>query len=394
MINKIKISNFRSIENAEVEIVPLTILYGPTASGKSSLLYALIVLKNFITNPNQQSDGFFNLGFMNLGGFDNCVFNQKKEKSIDIHISFDDGEYGISLEKSSGDIFLNSEIIRMNAKVSIPYALNQSFAFMIRTNKDKIEKYNVNWNGILSSVSPEQPTAETQQNAAEISQQLNQIPEYLKKIDIAPHKRGFFKPNYSPTQISPDPTSEDEVATIIINDPNLAPKISVDLEKILNRDFRTYTAPGTATVFFQSTDKSSRTPAYLVNEGFGVNQIVYILAKIHRPEIKTILIEEPEVHLHPSLIRTLVKTLCSIIKEENKQIVLTTHSEVFVSSLLASIRKKDISPQEVKCYLVKKEGKSTKFEEQKIGENGQIAGGLSSFMEGELEDLKVFLEKR
>lgn len=284
MINKIKISNFRSIKSAEVEIAPLTVLYGPTASGKSSLLYALIVFKNFIINPNQQSDGFFNLGFLNLGGFDNCVFNQEKEKSIDIHFSLDDGEYGISLMKNSADLFLNSKIIKMNAKVSIPYALNQNFAFIIKEQEH--EKYDVNWNGILSRVSPKQPIAETQQKAVEMTQKLNQIPEYLQKIDIAPHKRGFFKHYYSPSPVSPNPTSEDEVATIIINDPNLAPKISVDLERVLNRDFRLYTQPGTATTYFLSTDKSSRTPVYLVNEGFGVNQIVYILAKIHRPEIK------------------------------------------------------------------------------------------------------------
>ncbi|MGB9722226.1 MAG: AAA family ATPase, partial [bacterium] len=250
MINEIKISNFRSIENApEIEIAPLTILYGPTAGGKSSLLYSLLILKNFIINPNQKSDGFFNLGFMNLGGFDNCVFNHDEERFIDIYFSIDDGEYGLSLRKDSANIFLNSKIVRMNAEVSIPYALNRNFTFLI---KEGNEEYNVNWNGILSSVSPKQPTAESQSKASEIAQKLNQIPEYLKKIDISPHKRGFFKPNYSPTQVSPNPTSEDEVSTIVINDQNLAPKISVDLEKILNRDFRTYTPPGTATVFFQS----------------------------------------------------------------------------------------------------------------------------------------------
>lgn len=389
MIKRIKISNFRSIEDEDIEIAPLTVLYGPTASGKSSLLYSLIVLKNFVINPNQQSDGFFNLGFINLGGFDNCVFNQVKEKAIDISFSINDGEYGISLQKNSANIFLKSEIIKMNAMVNIPYALNQSFTFQI---KEKEQDYVINWNGISSSVSPNQPTAETQQRAVEIAKRINQIPEYVRKIDIAPHKRGFFKPNYSPVQLTPNPVSEDEVATIIINNPNLAPKISVDLEKILNRDFRIYTPPGTATAFFQSTDKSSRTPVYLVNEGFGVNQIVYLLAKIHRPEITTVLIEEPEVHLHPSMIRALVKVFCSIVVEEKKQIILTTHSEVFVSALLVAVRKKDIKSTDVKCYLVKKEKKNTKFEEQKVSENGQIAGGLSSFVEGELEDLKVFFE--
>ncbi|MEO0306034.1 MAG: hypothetical protein ABIM78_06280, partial [candidate division WOR-3 bacterium] len=132
------------------------------------------------------------------------------------------------------------------------------------------------------------------------------------------HHRSLFVPNYSPAPISQNPTPDDEVATIIINDPNLPPKISVDLKKIFNRDFRLYIPPGTATTYLQSTDKSSRISSYLLNEGFGVNQIIYLLAKIHRPKIKKILIKEPEMHLHPSIIRTLVKTLCSIIKEEKK----------------------------------------------------------------------------
>lgn len=392
MIRKIKISNFRSLKDVAVEIAPLTILYGPTSGGKSSLLYSLVVLKNFVINPNQQSDGFFHLGFMHLGGFDNCVFNQEKESAISISFLLDDGEYGISLKKNSAEIFLNSKNLnlKMNAQVNIPYGLNQNFTFNIRDND---QEYIVNWNGIVCSVLPKQPTAETQNRARKITKEINQIPEYLKKVDIAPHKRGFFLPNYTPGQPTPNPTSDVEVATIIINDMSLPPKISTDLEKILNRDFRIYIPPGTATAFLQSTDKSSRTPVYLVNDGFGVNQVVYLLSKIHRPEIKTVLIEEPEIHLHPSMIRKLVKTLCSIIAEENKQIILSTHSEVLVSSVLAAVRRKDIKSVNVKSYLVKKEKKVTEFESQIINENGQIEGGLSSFVEGELEDLNIFFNR-
>ena len=274
--------------------------------------------------------------------------------------------------------------IKLKGKIPIPYGLNQNFSKVIKINA---KEFVINWNGITANIAPREPTAENQQLARELAEKLNKIPQVLRKIDIAPHRRGFFSPYYTPSAVSSIPVSENEVATIIINDPDMAPRISVDLEEIVGREFRLYTPPGTSTVYFQTVDKKSRTPTYLVNDGFGVNQLVYVLAKIHRPEIKTILIEEPEIHLHPTIIRRFIRNLCSIVKEENKQIILVTHSETLVSSILAAIREKIISPQDVKLYLTQKEKKSTTFKEQRVNEKGQIEGGLSSFMEGELEDL-------
>jgi len=40
------VRGFRSIGDQEVELRPLTLVYDPNGSGKSSLLYALLVLKN------------------------------------------------------------------------------------------------------------------------------------------------------------------------------------------------------------------------------------------------------------------------------------------------------------------------------------------------------------
>ncbi|MGQ9569481.1 MAG: AAA family ATPase, partial [Thermodesulfovibrionales bacterium] len=158
MLKNIKIKGFRSIKKQEVDLAPFTVIYGPTASGKSSLLYSLLVLKNFITNPNQQSDGFFSLGFINLGGFDACVFNHEPDRTIEISFSHKDGEYGLIFQKNTGEVYLKSSIgIDIKAKINIPYALNQNFTF---EHKEDGEEYTINWNGIASTVAPKQPTAD------------------------------------------------------------------------------------------------------------------------------------------------------------------------------------------------------------------------------------------
>jgi predicted ATP-dependent endonuclease of OLD family len=88
MLSRLEVENFRSIEAADVKFAPITILFGPTSSGKSTLLYALLMLRNFIINPNQAIDGFFHLGFQNLGGFDATIFNHDDQKAIGVAASF------------------------------------------------------------------------------------------------------------------------------------------------------------------------------------------------------------------------------------------------------------------------------------------------------------------
>ncbi|HVA81883.1 MAG TPA: AAA family ATPase [Candidatus Binataceae bacterium] len=392
MIARLEIENFRSISGCDLKLAPLTVFYGPTSAGKSSALYALCVLRNFIVNPNQSADSFFNLGFQNLGGFEACVFNHEGERGIKIHVGFvgERGEsgYGITLRKTSAQLRLDTPVKQLTEDVPVPYALNQTFAREVKLPEGV---FTLNWNGFASSAVPAEPTAETQAYAVNLAQQLNRPVHEIMRIDIAPHRRGFFKPNYTAVPLSPLQTTEDEVATLIINDPNLPAKISIDVEEIFGRDFRTYVPPGTATMYFQTTEKKSRTPAYLVNDGFGVNQAVYMLAKIHRAGVKTILIEEPEVHLHPSAIRKFVGVLARVASEDDKQLLFTTHSEQFMVSLLTCVAEKKLDPSQLCVYHVDRLKRETQFEAQAVTAEGQLEGGLTSFLEVELQDLKKFL---
>ena len=391
MLTSLTVRNFRSIEGAEVSLAPVTVFFGPTSSGKSSLFYALLALRNFILNPNQSIDGLFNLGFQNLGGFDACIFNHDPGRAFEVTAKFDPHRsYGARFRKAeSSEIAETTEFHKMALKVPVPYAANQTESFVY---VDSGEEFIANWNGFSATVVPKAALSDGPAKAVAIAEALNAPPEAIKRVDVCPHRRGFFKPSYSPVPLTPTPTSEDEVATLIINDQNSAPRISINTIEIFDRDFRTYTAPGTATTFLQTTEQQgARVPGLLVNDGFGVNQVVYMLAKIHRPEAETVLIEEPEVHLHPTVIRKFARSLARIAIEERKQLVFTTHSEQFLLSLLACVKEQLLTPGDLFCYHVVREGRRTVFNRERVSDDEQVSGGLSSFMEGELQDIKTFL---
>ncbi len=82
MITKLYLENFRAVVKDEVELGKITVLTGPNNSGKSSIIYGLLALKNVVLNSNQSLDGFLNLGFLNIGGFSQTVHLKNDNSNI------------------------------------------------------------------------------------------------------------------------------------------------------------------------------------------------------------------------------------------------------------------------------------------------------------------------
>lgn len=400
MIKALHLENFRGIENGEIEFGKITILTGPNNSGKSSIIYALLALKNIVLNSNQSIDGFLNLGFLNLGGFKETIYGKHDNKNIlftlDVEEDNNESAYTASIGKKSSKLSLQTKKpypINLSLDVSFPYPANTNTGYKLKDDKSNLEA-DISWNGITPTIHLTTRIMNdddfNKKFIDNILGSMNLPIEELRAIDFIPLRRGFIKPVYSSVSLQQQLLTDDELATLLATDRDLEGKVGLYLEQIVDRRFNVRVPLGTATFNLQSTDSRTGFVCDLVNEGFGTNQLVTILAKSLRKEMRTICIEEAEIHLHPELMDKLVTVFIDIVKEENKRFIITTHSEHIVLSLLNKIAQKKIKPEDVRIYYFSKEKKQIKIEKQEINEKGQIRGGLKGFYETELKEVKDF----
>jgi predicted ATPase len=385
--------NFRSLRSADFEFAPITLLYGPSGGGKSSVMYSLLSLKNVIANPNQVTSGFFNYSFASLGSFDSVVFDHDPDSFIQLGFSVYDTRgrvtYAVAIGDASGELGLEAELdgepLVLNLRVPFPYPTNLTTSATVRF---KERDYTVNWNGFVAQIAN---AADSPADANELATLLNRATEELRGVSHIPVTRGFFKPTYTIAAVTASLTTDDEVATVLANDKYLTQKVSFYLEQVHDRDFRISSKIGTSVFSLDTTNNSTRTSSDLVNEGFGINQTAFILAKTLHKDARIVSIEEPEIHLNPTAVRRFMHVLLRIVKDENRRFVISTHSEAVIAALLGAVARSDFKASEIACYFMTKPGRETTVQRQVIRESGQIEGGLKTFAEAELEDLKALL---
>lgn len=396
---QLHIKNFRSIENLSLQLAPITLLYGHNGTGKSSALYAPLTLKNIILNPEQPVRNFFQYGFANLGTFQDAIFDHDMNRALELGISLDTCDYPDVSDKVDYRISCSnggsgSFQVTLNDATSPAIKLDVTFPYDGRLLSATGSSTGISWNGVYSKPDGNSPE-EIPGVSSDKLRSLNLPPKILKKVDFVPLGRGFFQPSYTLQKVTPLATKENDMSSLIAKDRHLKHKITSSLERVLNRRFEVDNEIGEPKFYMTSVDKKSEVSASLVNDGFGVNQLVYMLAKVLRPDAGIVCIEEPEIHLHPTAIRLLARELNDIVnKESNKRLLISTHSEQFIRAFTTLVVEGKLSPDDLALYLVTKEGKTSKFTRNEVNEKGQIEGGLRSFIEGELEDLKVFLGLR
>ena len=217
--------------------------------------------------------------------------------------------------------------------------------------------------------------------------------ELARQTGFVSLRRGFSNPTYAFSNVTPALGNEDEVASLLATPTERFGQyeISRHIEKIAGRRIQTQPQIGTSIFTIDSIPTGTGAPASIVNEGFGINQLVYMLTVCLYSHYKIVAIEEPEIHLHPSMVRELAIALAEIAVEKDRRLIVSTHSETFVVALLSQIAAGKINTDDVSFVHAENPNGSTVFTQQKATRNGQIEGGLRAFMASEAKDLVDFL---
>ncbi len=132
--------------------------------------------------------------------------------------------------------------------------------------------------------------------------------------------------------------------------------------------------------------KGSSTPTDIPDVGFGVSQILPILVQLYyAPANSIIIMEQPELHLHPSAQSALADIMISAIsarenaKPRNIQLIIETHSEHFLRRFQRRIAEKKLPEESFSAYFANNEQTPAVLEPLEINLLGEIINWPKNF---------------
>ena len=139
--------------------------------------------------------------------------------------------------------------------------------------------------------------------------------------------------------------------------------------------------------------------------GFGISQVLPILVEgMMAPPSSTIIMEQPEIHLHPKMQAELADLFIDILQLQTKRkssikkyLIIETHSEYIIKRIRRRIAEGVISPKHVAIYFVNPRNKehpdTAEIQLAPISKDGTIEWPEDFYMT-ELEDEMAFFKAK
>ena len=407
MITNITLGNFKCFRQVSINPKLITVLIGPNGTGKSGVLQALMLLKQSRDDVRslklqgdlvwfapeafklQSLDTVSDAVGLSLAGYGH-IESDTGESKVDFWIDLNcRGDAKITAKSGTTVFRIHGRECRMFfGQGENPARVNTVAGGIFYREGDGINDFSVvDYFGLLEVL-------------PEFWEQVSDAPaNALANLKVVPAARALARGIYGlGPKVSDDISSadglgkqEEDTATTLAYSRSDVEKVSHLMKRVTGVGFRMDTVPP------QSAKPVSETKGgdfSLAAEGFGTNSLVQLLFEVVRAVPgATVLIEEPEVHLHPRAQADLASVLVEEAKADSKQIIMTTHSEHVAGRLLTLVAEGTLSPDEVAIYSFEKDENGVcSAQEIEVTEHGQVVGGLKSFFETDLDEMRRLVD--
>lgn len=406
MLNSMKVSNFKGFKDVDLKLHPLTLFVGENGTGKSTVAQVMAILSRSAGGPQLFTD----LNFINLGPMQNLIYIGKESSfqitgsfnlelpaqdllkgtkvDFDMIVKFDssgptmqeinlsvmDWKLKSTLYRNAPGMLSSSDFPNSDVKITITHQpVGQVLIGMLT------QVLGIGFQGKVDPIIQSRITQSIQILSQSVSNFLRQKVLFLSTI------RGITEYSY-PLLSSSSGDYTPRSGTIQMGQilsANLAYNITTSeqvsnwLREISGIEIKVKLSQGPTVII----DNPS-TNAGFVNEGFGYNQLIFILERIATaPEASTIFLEEPEISLHPKAQYRLGKFLARVSREINKQLIITTHSSDLLSGISSGIAESGLDQTNTIIYYMKKDENGVQASPSTISKEGIVEGdALSSFI--------------
>ena len=373
MLDTIKLTNFKCFEQLSLNCTPLNLLCGLNGMGKSSVIQALLILRQSFETRELLN------GRLVLGG-------QRADLGTGSDVLFSDAEHdviGFALEDNDiTDIWkLEFEHSMASDQLSVPSSTNETSDY-ISTEWMNIPPFG----GNLIYVSAERVGPRKSyplSNVLALRGDFGESSEYA--WNYLNDQQNYLLGTSDPRCVESRHRQLLDVVDMWLQD--VSPGAHLQLESVPSADAVivgfTFDRPGDV--------RSSRYRA--TNVGFGLSYTLPVILALLSPPGTLCLIENPESHLHPRG-QTKLAELAARASEAGVQVFIETHSDHFMDGIRIAVREGLIAPKDTAFHYFDRDGNKSVVTSPQVDEDGRLSQWPAGFFDQHEENLARLLSPR
>lgn len=342
MISKIHLKNFKSHEDTSLELSNINLLTGMNGLGKSSIIQALLLLRQSQAKGLLEKGLDLNGDLCSIGSVSDCLYQYATSDNIDIEISS---------SKITKSWSFKSELTNLS-DTFIPFEKGKT--------PQKVEQNDVIFSGDFQYISAFRngPVNNYDKDTSSV-ELLNQISRKEGRCELVAHFFHYFK-DYVVVDDLKRSSSDSSLATQVEAwMREISPNINVHVQPN-DTSFKINYSYNSGTGKFKTNEFKAS------NIGFGVSYALPIVvatlqACSTKPKSEEknskdhfIIIENPEAHIHPSGQSKLMELIC-LAARNGVQFLIETHSDHIINGLLVATKKGVIEPKNSSVYYFDRE---------------------------------------